>query len=543
MEFLVKSKSQAMPIISDNNSDITSRFISIIDSSFNQRLTAIKPAQQHSKKNLFSTLLRNPYFLIILIAFTIRLTTMGLYPIGDTTEARYSEIARKMVETGNWIMPQYENGEPFWGKPPLSIWLQAITFKMFGYGEFAARLSTLIVSLLTVMLVFSFTKQQLGRGVAWIATTLLTTNTLFYLLSGAVLMDPLLTLGTTLSMIAFWHVIKDRGRHWGYWFFVGISIGLMAKGPVAGVLITLPIIIWLSLSSNWITAWQRLPVFSGTLLMLTLTLPWYILAEKTTPGFLEYYIIGEHWERFTTAGWQGNRYGSTHSSYMGAIWVEWLIAAFPMSLILITALVSVIWNKKYSALSILSEPWSLYLILWTSALMLFFTFSGNVITTYVQPALPATAILVAGLWLIKPLKTNSGKKQTRKSIAVITIAGVLIPLIYLAVVLFHMPKVANHNSEKFLINKFNSIENSKNARLIYLYILPSSAEFYSRGKTEVIHSTAEIRGNVIISKNVFFAIPVDYMADITDKMKLCLNKIDRYGRYILFKGNQQNCKT
>ncbi len=543
MEFLVKSKSQAIPIILDDSFDITSRFISIIDSRFNQKITLAKPVQQHCQKNLFSALLCNPYFLIILTAFIIRFATMGLYPIGDTTEARYSEIARKMVETGNWIMPQYENGEPFWGKPPLSIWLQAITFKLFGYGEFVARLSTLIVSLLTVMLVFNFTKQQLGRNVAWIAATLLTTNVLFYLLSGAVLMDPLLTLGTTLSMIAFWQVIKDRGRYWGYLFFVGIAIGLMAKGPVAGVLITLPIVIWLSLSSNWQVAWQRLPFYSGSLLMLALALPWYILAENATPGFLEYYIIGEHWERFTTAGWQGNRFGSTHSSYKGAIWVEWLIAAFPMSLVLMTALATIVWRKKSAALSILSEHWSLYLILWISALLLFFTFSGNVITTYIQPALPATAILVAGLWRINPLKPNSEKIQTRKSITVITIAGVFIPLFYLAVVLFHMPKVASHNSEKFLIEKFNSIEKSKNARLIYLYILPSSAEFYSRGKTQVIHSTAEIRSNIMTSKDVFFAIPVDYMGDITDKMKQCLNKIDRYGRYILFKGNQQNCKT
>lgn len=542
MEFFVKPKLQAAPMVLDSF-DITSRFLSLIDSNNNQKATTVKSTQQHNKKNFLFALLRNPYFWIILVAFTIRITTMGLYPIGDTTEARYSEIARKMVESNNWIMPQYENGEPFWGKPPLSIWLQAITFKILGYGEFAARLSTLLISLLTVLLVFNFTKQQLGRNAAWIAATLLSTNVLFYILSAAVLMDPLLTFGTTLSMVAFWQAIKDRGRYWGYLFFVGIAIGLMSKGPVAGVLVALPLIIWLSLSSNWRLALKQLPLYSGTLLMLSLALPWYVLAENATPGYLEYYIIGEHWERFTTAGWQGNRYGSTHSTYMGAIWVEWLIAAFPMSIILIAAFTTLVWRKKTAALSTISEPWVLYLILWGSTLMLFFTFSGNVITTYIQPALPAAAILVAGLWRKNALKTISKKKQTRKSISIITIAGILIPLFYLAVILFHMPKVADHNSEKFLIEKFDSIKNNKNARLIYLYILPSSAEYYSRGKTEVVHSTAEIPSNIMASQDIYFAIPVDYMGDITDKIKPCLKKIERYERYTLFKGNQQDCKA
>ncbi|VAW95485.1 Polymyxin resistance protein ArnT, undecaprenyl phosphate-alpha-L-Ara4N transferase; Melittin resistance protein PqaB [hydrothermal vent metagenome] len=54
----------------------------------------------------FRALLRNPYAWVVLIAFTLRLVTLSLYPLTDTTEARYSEIARKMVETGNVITPQ-----------------------------------------------------------------------------------------------------------------------------------------------------------------------------------------------------------------------------------------------------------------------------------------------------------------------------------------------------------------------------------------------------------------------------------------------------
>jgi 4-amino-4-deoxy-L-arabinose transferase-like glycosyltransferase len=345
-----------------------------------------------------------------------------------------------------------------------------------------------------------------------------------------------------MSMLAFWQAMKDRGRYWGYLFFIGIAIGVMSKGPVAGVLITLPIVAWLSITGNWRLGWQRIPLFSGSLLFLGLAFPWFLLAESTTPGFLEYYIIGEHWERFTTSGWQGNRYGNTHSTYFGAIWVEWLKAAFPMSLILLAALFALIWRKKTAAISALSEDWSLYLILWVSMLLVFFSFSGNIITTYVLPSLPPTALLVAGLWKTKSSRMHTNK-PTRKSIAVIAIAGLLIPVIYLAVVIFHMPKVANHNSEKFLIEKFNEIKNNDQVRLIYLYILPSSAEYYSHGKTEVIHSTAEIRKIVNQEQSVYFAVPADYLSDITNNIEPCLNKIDRFGRYLLYSGNHKGCSN
>ncbi|MEN3809069.1 phospholipid carrier-dependent glycosyltransferase, partial [Chromobacterium piscinae] len=74
------------------------------------------------------------YALLALLA--IRLLAMWAIPLTDTTEARYAEIARKMLETGNWVTPLHDYGVPFWAKPPLSTWLSAASMGLFGVNEF-----------------------------------------------------------------------------------------------------------------------------------------------------------------------------------------------------------------------------------------------------------------------------------------------------------------------------------------------------------------------------------------------------------------------
>lgn len=490
---------------------------------------------------LVVSLLKNPYFWIIFIAFAIRLTTLGLYPLGDTTEARYIEMARKMLETNNWLMPLYDYDVPFWGKPPLTIWFHALSFKVFGMNEFTARLPSLFISSMIVLLVYYFTQQERGRKIAWMASALLMTNALFFILSGAVIMDPLMTLGSTLSMVAFWQALKNRGLYWGYLFFVGLSIGLMSKGPIAMILTAIPIFLWLSLTGHWRYSWRTMPFFTGTALMLALTLPWYIMAEFSTPGFLNYFFLGEHWARFTQSGWV-SLYGTSHASYTGAIWVEWLITAFPISLVLVIALLILSWRKKSAAISILKEDWSLYLILWIVTPMLFFTFSGNILATYVLPGIPAGAILVAGLWQMQPGSTKYRKQQNRKSITVISMAGIIVPLLFLTAVIFHVPKIAARNSEKFLIEKYQNVDNEENSRLVYLYERPYSAEYYSRGKAEVITSTKEMANMSKQLPSVFFAVPFAYIHKVSPDLKNCLHRIGRFGRYILFQRNQKICK-
>ncbi len=75
------------------------------------------------------TMTTRTLWLLLIAILGLRLASLGLYPLMDTSEARYAEMARKMLVLGNWVTPLFELDVPFWGKPPLSFWSQALGMK------------------------------------------------------------------------------------------------------------------------------------------------------------------------------------------------------------------------------------------------------------------------------------------------------------------------------------------------------------------------------------------------------------------------------
>ena len=338
------------------------------------------------------------FFSIIVL---IRLAAMWLVPLTDTTEARYGEIARKMVETGDWITLWHDYGTPFWAKPPLSTWLSALSMKLFGINEFAARLPALLLAVAILLLMWHFARSWLEKSTQWLAIIIISSMSLFYLASGTVMTDMSLLFTCTLALVAFWFAVTESERKWGYLFFAALGLGLLAKGPAAVILSLLPIFFWLLWTNSWKRMWISLPWSGGILLMLAISLPWYIMAEIKTPGFLNYFIVGEHINRFLVPSWQGDLYGNAHHETLGTIWLFLLVDTLPWMLIIIPWLIfSKI--KKTSTVQLLNpgdlDHQEKYLWCWLLAPLLFFTFSHNIIPTYTLTALPAMGILMAQ-WL------------------------------------------------------------------------------------------------------------------------------------------------
>ena len=139
--------------------------------------------------------------IILFVALVLKIVTLGAYPLMDMTEARYAEIAREMVTSNHWIMPQIDPGVPFWGKPPLSIWATALSFKLFGISEFTARLSSLIFVVGSIFLIFILAKYIENRLFALKTAVVMSTMGLVYYMASGVMTDPALLFTVTLSMV------------------------------------------------------------------------------------------------------------------------------------------------------------------------------------------------------------------------------------------------------------------------------------------------------------------------------------------------------
>ncbi|MGS0730520.1 ArnT family glycosyltransferase, partial [Shewanella sp. 0m-11] len=130
---------------------------------------------------------------VLLLVVLTRLLLLPWYPLMDTTEARYGEMARLMVETGNWVTPLFDYHVPFWGKPPLHTWLSAGSILAFGVNEFAVRFPHWLAAMLTLVVVAAFAK-RLRLPVISILIILAST-VVFTISAGAVMTDMALTLG------------------------------------------------------------------------------------------------------------------------------------------------------------------------------------------------------------------------------------------------------------------------------------------------------------------------------------------------------------
>jgi 4-amino-4-deoxy-L-arabinose transferase-like glycosyltransferase len=425
--------------------------------------------------------------ILILALIATRLVSLGLFPLYDTTEARYGEMARIMAETNNWITPQFDYNVPFWGKPPFQTWLSALSFSWFGVSEFSARLPHFMCGLITCALIFRFTKSLTNKNSAILSLLIITSSLGFILAIGMVMTDSALLMANTIAMVSFWQCYSQKDKVLsGHLFFVALALGMLIKGPVAIVLIVIALVCWSVWQKCFWEAIKALPWFSGMLLFLALTLPWYIWAEMRTPGFLEYFILGEHVQRFLVSGWQGDLYGSAHVKPRGMIWLYWLICACPWSFIVLSLIV-----KKYRGIKLPHSKGQVlginkYLICWMISPLLLFTLAGNILPIYVLPGFSALAVLVA---------INSQWSKASNYLALISLTLLVILIVILN------SGLMNKKSESSLLGTDRSF--SQNTELYYWKNRPFSAQFYSKGQAQLLDDEENLHV-LLTSNNVFF---------------------------------------
>ncbi len=461
----------------------------------------------------------------------LRLLSLGLYPLTDNTEARYAEIARVMVALGDWITPWFDRGVPFWGKPPLSFWTTAASFSVFGVNEFAARLPHLLAALCVGWLVWGWARLR-TRQEALTALALLAGSCLMLIAAGAVMTDMTLVLGTTLALRGFWlglHGEATQRRREAWLFFLGLAVGLLAKGPLVLVLAGLPLGLWTLWSRQLGRVWRELPWLCGGLTVLLLVAPWYVAAEMRTPGFLDYFLVGEHWHRFVTPGWSGDRYGGAHSAARGSIWLYAWVAALPWSVLLPLAWWR--WRRagvKAPVATIAAEAdgsaRQRYLLLWSLAPLVFFTFAGNILWTYVLPALPPLALLAARVLSRQPdLPRVNRLLSWGLGLSALLFAGFVAGL--------NLNQAQDWHTTRQLVAHYDALNTDRGA-LIFYPVRPYSAAFYSHGRAEQVAQAADLLMRVTQPPS-FLAVKTSLLATLPAPVQAQWHALARHGDYTL----------
>ncbi|MEJ6004233.1 phospholipid carrier-dependent glycosyltransferase [Paucibacter sp. AS339] len=427
----------------------------------------------------------------MLLILLLRLLTLPLLPLTDHTEARYAEIARLMVQTGDWISPHITPDEVFWAKPPLSTWMQALSMTVFGVSEWAGRLPAVLWSVFGLLAFGWMLSGVLSRLQILAAQALLALCPLFFISAGAVMTDATLGAAVMFVQAAWWRVLCSGGaarRSAGRWLAVGMAMALLTKGPAAAVLALLPVF----MHAAWRKHWPEIRAVAGDpwvwLICLGGALPWYVMAELKTPGFVEYFVLGEHVMRFLQPGWKGDRYGFAHAQPLGMIWLFTLVAALPAVLLLLIRLPYLRMRQGRGAVMAQFQRGGMaasegddsaaarrldlacYALCIALAPLLLFSAARNLIFTYAMTALPGLVILaIAALpeaWL----------RRRGSWLTVLALA-----LLYAWAFVFKLPQISRANSDLPMIEAYKLACPQQDCRLSYASKPNYSAYFYTAG--------------------------------------------------------------
>jgi len=225
---------------------------------------------------------------LLLLAALSAIAFQGSRGLYEPTEARYAEVAREMMVSGDYVHPTLSQ-KPHYTKPPLTYWTIAAGMKLLGVNAWGARLGNVLAFVLTALALSEIGAIVWGGRAGWIAGIIYISSPLPFGGVAVVSSDTLLTLWVVLTMLAF---VKSReaprmgARRWwirAMWVFLGL--GFMTKGPPA--LLPLAAIIAFRLIARRKTGLAD-PLGMG--LFLVVGLWWYLLVIYQRHELLQYFI-------------------------------------------------------------------------------------------------------------------------------------------------------------------------------------------------------------------------------------------------------------
>jgi 4-amino-4-deoxy-L-arabinose transferase-like glycosyltransferase len=293
-----------------------------------------------------------------------------------------------MVETGDWVVPQYE-GKPFFDKPVLSYWLMAAAMEALGTTPGAARLVPVLASAGVLLAVAWLGALLFDRRTGLVSALVLATTLAFLSFARVAMSDMLLTLWTTTAAALGVLAWRPRPPAWAVpGLGAVLGLGFATKGPVALVVAGVALLLLLWEHRRRPIPWGLLPLALGLLAFAVLGLGWFALVWGrlgTEP--LVYFFFRENLERFAGEAYDVGR----------PFWFyppAYLAEGLPWSPFLPIAL----WRLLRSG-DEREASRARFLALWVAIVLVPLSLSRGKIDYYLLPVYPALSLLV-GRYLV-----------------------------------------------------------------------------------------------------------------------------------------------
>lgn len=357
------------------------------------------------------------FTLVVVLAIIAAFSFQGSRGLYETTEGRYAEAAREMVETGKYLVPTLDY-QPHWTKPPLAYWGIAIGIILFGQNEWGIRFSNSLAFFLTIVSVVMIGSLLWDRQIGLIAGLIYLSSPFPFFGANAVSTDTLLTFWEVLAVLCYMKVYRSDGSKkktaWitAMWFIFGL--GFLTKGPPS-LLPLIPLIVWNYSRKNRVSLFKGF----GIPLFLLTGFSWFIVVCIQNPDLVTYFLKTEVVDRVSSAAVHNREWYGPLTIYLPVLlagqgaWLYFSAKGFwRCGRIGPRRIVTFVRNNEEV----------LFMLLWIIIPLVIFSISRSRLELYVLPLYAPIALLIAR-WISVYESITWKRLATIAIVSVILLAG------------------------------------------------------------------------------------------------------------------------
>jgi 4-amino-4-deoxy-L-arabinose transferase len=305
---------------------------------------------------------------------------LGNWEVTESSEARYAQIAKEMVQSGDYLHPSLM-GIGHFHKPPMTYWITALSYTLFGISSWSARFFLQVAILTQIWLVYKTGKLLFNNSqIAAYAAFIYSSFSILVISGRALTTDTYLSLSVLAAMYAWFLYLKNDRRRFLLVFYLMLGLGFLCKGPV--VLIVPLVVLSFQVYYQKVALRSLTTHLIGALVFSAIGLGWFFYLYWENPEFLDYFVFKHTLQRFST----NNFSRSQPFWFFGAVV---LMGAFPWILVVLSK-AKYLWKDKTNPVFLL--------LVWIFIPLVFFSLSQSKLLLYILPIFPAIALTAAWIW-------------------------------------------------------------------------------------------------------------------------------------------------